>query len=237
MCKGGFSDGAHTECLEDSIVPDSEESYLSNLAQKAADAAPDGTTRDAFLMFFAWGMALVIIGAVIIICVSMITRQPIPFVQWNFKGGGTAGGADAAGVSMQVISDRAARIAPSAVYAYGYGDHYLGLTDAYALLQRAGQFWRFTPEQTDATRGSGKREHAGTCEKIFTGNNGCPAGKRRQCPAGAKSYRRIQAPLIRAGSLLNRSKLRQRESGALAYDCGAPAICEVVCGACELTLK
>jgi hypothetical protein len=40
---------------------------------------------------------------------------------------------------------------------------------------------------------------------------------------------------------LNRSKLRQRESGALAYDCGAPTICEVVCGPCktrcELTLK
>ena len=78
MCKGGFSDGAHTECLEDSIVPDSEESYLSNLAQKAADAAPDGTTRDAFLMFFAWGMAMFAIGAVIIICTSMVTGQPIP---------------------------------------------------------------------------------------------------------------------------------------------------------------
>jgi hypothetical protein len=111
MCKGGFSDGAHTECLEDSIVPDSEESYLSNLAQKAADAAPDGTTLDKFLMFFAWGMALVVIGAVIVQCVSMITGQPIPFVQWNFKGGGTAGGADAAGVSMQVISDQIVQLA------------------------------------------------------------------------------------------------------------------------------
>ena len=111
MCKGGFSDGAHTECLEDSIVLDSEESYLSNLAQKAADAAPDGTTFDKCLMFFAWGMALVVIGVVIIICVSMITRQPIPFVQWNFKGGGTAGGADAAGVSMQVISDQIVQLA------------------------------------------------------------------------------------------------------------------------------
>jgi hypothetical protein len=46
MCKEGFSDGAHTKCLEDSIVPDSEESYLSYLAQKAAAATPDGMTLD-----------------------------------------------------------------------------------------------------------------------------------------------------------------------------------------------
>ena len=98
------------------------------------------------------------------------------------------------------------------------------------MLPRAGQFWRFAPEHArDATRGSGKREHVGTCESIFTGIDGCHDGKRRQCP-GAKIDRRAQAPLIRAGSLLNRPKLRQRESGALAYDCGAPTICEVVCG-------
>ena len=152
LCKEGFSDGTHAQCVEDFIVPNSKESYLSYFAQKAAAVTPDGTTFEQCLMFFASGMALVVIGAVIIICVSMITGQPIPFVQWNFKGGGTAGGADAARVSMEVISDRAARIAPSAVYAYGYGDHFLGLTDAYALLQRAGQFWRFAPAHANATQ-------------------------------------------------------------------------------------
>ena len=56
-------------------------------------------------------MALFAIGAVIVICTSMVTGQPIPFVQWNFKGGGTAGGADAAGVSMHVISDQIVQLA------------------------------------------------------------------------------------------------------------------------------
>jgi hypothetical protein len=111
LCKEGFSDGTHTQCVEDSIVPDSKESYLSNFAQKAAAVAPDGTTFEQCLMFFASGMALVVIGAVIIICVSMITGQPIPFVQWNFNGDGTAGGVDAAGVSMQVISDQIVQLA------------------------------------------------------------------------------------------------------------------------------
>jgi hypothetical protein len=85
LCKEGFSDGTHTQCVEDSIVLDSEESYLSYLAQKATAATPDGTTLDKFLMFFGWGMTLIVIGAVIVICASMVTGQPIPFVQWAYR--------------------------------------------------------------------------------------------------------------------------------------------------------
>ena len=68
MCKEGFTDDTHTRCLGDSIDSDSGASgYLSSSAEKAADAAPDGTTVDKFLMFFLVVGGLAIIGAVIVI--------------------------------------------------------------------------------------------------------------------------------------------------------------------------
>jgi hypothetical protein len=48
--------------VEDSIVSDSKESYLSYFAQKAAAVTPDGTTFEQCLMFFALCMALVAHG-------------------------------------------------------------------------------------------------------------------------------------------------------------------------------
>ena len=106
MCKEGFTDDTHTRCLGDSIDSDSGAGYLSSLAEKAADAAPDGTTVDKFLMFFLVIGIPAIFGVVIVVVTSMVTGRPIPFVQWAFRGGGTAVGSDAAGVSLQVISDR-----------------------------------------------------------------------------------------------------------------------------------
>ena len=116
MCKEGFTDDTHTRCLGDSIDSDSGASgYLSSLAEKAADAAPDGTTVDKFLMFFLVIGIPAIFGAVIVAVTSMVTGRPIPFVQWAFRGGGTAAGSDAAGVSFAVISDRScSQLAPSA---------------------------------------------------------------------------------------------------------------------------
>ena len=81
MCKEGFTDDTHTRCLGDSIDSDSEASYLSDLAEKAAAAAPDGTIVDKFLIFFLIIGALAIIGGVIVIYTSMVAGQPIPFVQ------------------------------------------------------------------------------------------------------------------------------------------------------------
>ena len=52
MCKECFTDDTHTRCLGDSIDSDSGVGYLSSLAEKVADATPDGTTVDKFLMFF-----------------------------------------------------------------------------------------------------------------------------------------------------------------------------------------